>query len=386
VHQQRFMRRGWREAQWITDMTPEVQPETGRANAPVLVIGSASVHVARFVRGLCEAGQRVVLATHGELAIEPHPALVEAVTLDLGVTQWRAPRQILDLARRWSVRAIHAHQANSVGWHAARAARGSGLPVVLTLWGSDVLLLPSRSRFHHWMVCRALRGASAWTADARVLLEAADALVGPGHGPRQRCWIPLGIDEPDAAAAPPRERRILSCRLHKPLYRVDAIVRAFARLPARCSGWTLEVAAAGSETDALKRLAVELGVAERVEFTGMLSPQALAQSYRRAALFASVPLTDGTSVSLLEAMAAGCVPVLSDLPANREWVVDGLNGWLVGDLDHLDAAFVEAIAAWESGQWAQHGGQWNPQLIQRSARFKNNIQQFLALYARLDAG
>lgn len=355
------------------------------SNAPVLVVGSASVHVARFVRGLCEAGQRVVLVTHGELAIEAHPALVEVTSLDLRVACWGAPRRIADIARRWSVRAIHAHQANSVGWHAVRAARASGVSVVLTLWGSDVLLLPSVSPLHRWMVRRALCGAHAWTADARVLLEAADGLAGVGHPGIKRRWIPLGIDEPAEAAAPLRERRILSCRLHKPLYRVDAIVRAFARLPERCADWILEVTGTGSETDALKRLASELGVAGRVEFGGMLSAQALAQSYRRAALFVSVPQSDGTSVSLLEAMSAGCIPVLSDLPANREWVVDGLNGWLVGDLDQLDGALVQAIDAWESGQWAEQAGQWNPQLIRRHATFSSNIQQFLALYAQLNA-
>lgn len=359
--------------------------EIDKSSAPVLVVGSASVHVARFVRGLCEAGQRVVLVTHGELAMVPHPALLEAISLDLSVACWGAPRRIADIARRWSVRAIHAHQANSVGWHAVRAAHASGVPVVLTLWGSDVLLLPSVSPLHRWMVRRALRGAHAWTADARVLLEAADGLAGEGHANIQRRWIPLGVDEPAPAVAPPRERRLLSCRLHKPLYRVDAIVRAFARLPQRRADWILEVAAAGSETDALKRLAAELGVASRVEFSGMLSAQALAQSYRRAALFVSVPQSDGTSVSLLEAMAAGCIPVLSDLPANREWVVDGLNGWLVGDLDQLDGALVQAIDAWASGQWAEHAGQWNPQLIRRNATFKSNIQQFLALYAQLAA-
>jgi glycosyltransferase involved in cell wall biosynthesis len=97
-------------------------------------------------------------------------------------------------------------------------------------------------------------------------------------------------------------------------------------------------------------------------------------------------VSDGTSVSLLEAMAAGCVPVLSDLPANREWVVDGLNGFLVSDLDRLDQAMQQAIGLWESGQWAATGGAWNPQLIRRKATFTRNIEQFLALYAQLRAG
>ena len=367
------------------------------ASAPVLLLGSASIHVARVARGLCEAGQPVVLATHGALAMEHHPLLLDATEIDLSVLNWRTPHRLRELITRWSPRVVHAQQANSVGWHAARAVRGTGVPMVLTLWGSDVLTLPSRSPLHRWMVKRALRGASAWTADANVLLDAARQLVGDvgdvgdtgeaseaNSTPRiERVWIPLGIPEPVAMPEVPRERRILSCRLHKPLYRIDAILRAFARLPGRCQAWRLEVASGGPQTDELRRLAAALGVAERVDFTGVLDASALARSYHRAAVFASVPETDGTSVSLLEAMAAGCVPVLSDLPANREWVTEGRNGFLAPDLSQLDQALLRAVDTWESGEWARSGQPFNAATVRDKALFSRNIQQFLALYDRL---
>lgn len=352
--------------------------------APVLLLGSASIHVARVARGLCDAGQPVVLATHGTLAMAPHPLLLDATEIDLSLLRWRTPQRLRALIARWSPRVLHAQQANSVGWHAAHAVRGTGVQLVLTLWGSDVLTLPSRSPLHRWMVKRALRGASAWTADAKVLLDAAQQLAGDAPA-IERAWIPLGIDTPLAMPEVPRERRILSCRLHKPLYRIDAILRAFAKLPERCQLWRLEVAAAGTETNSLRRLATELGVAERVDFTGMLDAPALTRSYQRAAVFASVPESDGTSVSLLEAMSAGCVPVLSDLPANREWVSDASNGFLVADLGQLDQALLRAIDQWESGAWAQGGQPFNDALIREKALFPNNIQQFLALYERVQA-
>ncbi len=220
-----------------------------RTGAPVLVLGSASIHVARFVRGLCAAGRSVVLATHGELPLGPLPGLREQVVLDLSVTSWSAVSSIRALMRQWSPSVIHAHQVNSVAWHAVRAARGSGVPVVLTLWGSDVLTLPSRSPLHRWMVRSALQGAAAWTADARVLLDAATQIAGPCAGIRREL-IPIGIDAPPPGSQT-REHRLLSCRLHKPLYRIDAILRAFASLPASRADWVLEVAASGEQTPAL---------------------------------------------------------------------------------------------------------------------------------------
>ncbi len=351
-----------------------------RTDAPVLVLGSASIHVARFVRGLCAAGRSVVLATHGELPLGPLPGLREQVVLDLSVTSWSAVRRIRALMRQWSPSVIHAHQVNSVAWHAVRAARGA-VPVVLTLWGSDVLTLPSRSPLHRWMVRSALQGAAAWTADARVLLDAATQIAGPCAGIRRE-WIPIGIDAPPPGSQT-REHRLLSCRLHKPLYRIDAILRAFASLPASRADWVLEVAASGEQTPALQQLAAELGVAERVEFSGMLGAAALWRAYRRSAVFVSVPETDGTSVSLLEAMAAGCLPVLSDLPANREWVETGQNGLLVADPAQLGEALEQAIDWLESGRWAREGRPINEALVAEKALFPRNIEQFIALYDEL---
>ncbi len=354
--------------------------------APVLMVSSASPHTARVVRGLCNAGQPVVLATHGSLPLDSHPALLESVVVDLSVRHWRAASQLRELMLRWSPKVVHAQQANSVGWHAARAVQGSGVPLVLTLWGSDVLLLPQRSLLHRWMVRRALNGAQAWTADAQAVLHAARGVAGPASAGLLKEWIPLGVDDSFIASIGgtdvPRERRILSCRLHKPLYRIDAVIRAFARLPARCDEWILEVAGSGPQTVELKALAQQLSVAHRVEFSGFLSADELRRSYRRAAVFVSVPASDGSAVSLLEAMAAGCVPVVSDLPANREWVTDRVNGLRVPDVARLDVALAEALTMSMSAAWATGPGADNRALILRTALFSRNIAQFQELYER----
>ena len=362
---------------------------------PVLVVGPHSVHVRRFVAGLCAAGRDVVLVTNAPEPLVAHERLREQMTLDLRLLAWRTPGRLRALIERWQPVVVHVHQADATAWHVVRAARPTGVPVVLTLWGSDVLTLPHRGLWQRALVRHVLRGADAWTADARVLLQAAQAIAGSG-APPWREWIPLGIDEPPEVGPVARERRILSCRLHKPLYRIDAIVRAFAQAAPELPGWVLEVAAAGEQTPALRALAQALGVADRVEFTGMLAAPALTRAYRRSALFVSVPESDGTAVSLLEAMAAGCLPVLADLPANREWVRDGENGLIVGAaaaphatalvdvlVDALAPALVRGARWWAQGGWDATGRPLNEALIAQRALLRANMQQFLALHQRL---
>ena len=211
---------------------------------PVLVVGPHSVHVRRFVAGLCDAGRDVVLVTNASEPLLTHERLRQQVHLSLRVLAWRTPQRLRELIERWQPTVVHVHQADATAWHAVQAARPTGVPVVLTLWGSDVLSLPHRGWWQRAMVRHSLQGASAWTGDAQVLLRAALGIAG-ADAPPWRALIPLGIDPPPDVGAVVRERRILSCRLHEPLYRIDAIVRAFAQAAPQLPGWVLEVAAAG---------------------------------------------------------------------------------------------------------------------------------------------
>ena len=94
----------------------------------------------------------------------------------------------------------------------------------------------------------------------------------------------------------------------------------------------------------------------------------------------SLPASDSVSVSVLEALAHGCIPILSDLPANRELVRHGDNGWIAAagslpteaDLQPLlDRA--EAIAAANHAWVADH------------ALFGPSVSAFLARLRALDA-
>jgi glycosyltransferase involved in cell wall biosynthesis len=95
----------------------------------------------------------------------------------------------------------------------------------------------------------------------------------------------------------------------------------------------------------LERLAGELGISKSVEFVGVVErPKQLAELLGRAAVYVSVPSSDGTSATLLEAMAAGAFPVVSDLPSNSEWI-DQTGGDLVpvGGVPELAAAIVRGL-------------------------------------------
>ncbi len=350
----------------------------------LLLIGSKSIHTQRFLRAVSPYARQVVLAMNGEPEPEWRPDnLVDVVPVEFGFSAWRTTGRLRAAIRRWKPQLVHVQQANSVAWHARRAAVGSGIPTVLSCWGSDVLLTPGRNRLLHSLVRSNLRSASAWTGDSRDLLRAARTVAGEER-PASR--VLFGLDNlPPAPDVAGRPRRILSCRLHKPLYRIDGILRAFAALHRRgdTNGWILEVAASGTDTPALKALAAELDLGDSVEFTGFLAHDELLAHYAQARVFVSVPTSDGTPVSLLEAMAYGCLPVLSALPANGEWVVDGLNGLLVEQPDQLADALLTAMQWSEVPERYAETARLNHRLIQEQAGFSANLSVLADLYRQL---
>ena len=84
----------------------------------------------------------------------------------------------------------------------------------------------------------------------------------------------------------------------------------------------------GSQEQELKKLASKLKVERSVEFKGYMNREDLEELFQKADLYVSTSLSDSTSVSLLEAMASGLVPVVTDIPGNREWIEDRKNGFL----------------------------------------------------------
>ena len=105
---------------------------------------------------------------------------------------------------------------------------------------------------------------------------------------------------------------------------------------------------------------------------GRLDGDAQAQLYDQAQWYLSLPRSDSVSVSVLEAMAHGCVPILSDLPANRELVRDGDNGLIL-----RDGALAQAVDMDRLLQRARTIADDNRAWVRRHALFAPAVAAFV---------
>jgi glycosyltransferase involved in cell wall biosynthesis len=109
-----------------------------------------------------------------------------------------------------------------------------------------------------------------------------------------------------------RDRRALAPRNLEAHYRVDDVVRAFARLRARHPAATLTIAGVGREGERLRRLAAALG-SRGIRFVGAVAPSAMPGLYDDADVFVNASSVDNQPVSVLEAFASG-LPVVTTAP------------------------------------------------------------------------
>jgi L-malate glycosyltransferase len=241
---------------------------------------------------------------------------------------------------------LHAHYVSDYGFLAALVGRH---PLVVSAWGSDLLLDPRRSAITGAIVRWVLSRSELVTYDARQVAAAARRL---GAAPQRMLEVVMGVENDYlqlAALAPPPARRdplIVSLRsLERTLYNVEVLVRAMPEVLRAQPGARLVIGNDGALRLNLEQIAAELGVSRSVEFVGIVErPKQLAALLGRAAIYVSVPSSDGTSATLLEAMAAGAYPVVSDLLSNAEWI-DEAGGDLVpvGSVPELAAAIVRGL-------------------------------------------
>ena len=248
--------------------------------------------------------------------------------------QWpNATRQWRRLARE--TRADLAHGLSLVGYGWA-AAEGGVRPLVLTALGSDVFRLERvgegsvvqrLAEVYAVRRTRAAVGAAAVVLTDSAFLADAVRRSAPGTETRiVRFGVETGTGVPEARAAWRRELAIeddatviLSSRLVRAHYNIDTIVRALPLIRDELPRAVLvlkelpEYSEPEYRTSCLA-LADALGVRDAIRLVGALSRQDLLELHTAADVYVSIPTTDGTAVSVLEAMAAGVPVVASDVP------------------------------------------------------------------------
>ena len=259
-------------------------------------------------------------------------------------------------------------------------------PLAVSVWGSDILISAQKTVIHKFKAKKILRAADLVLTDAEMLTKACSRITA---NLKKIVTIPHGVENKYLELGKKRQigadkkLKIISTRQLEPLYRVGDFIRALGKLPGIEKN-EIAIIGQGSLLGKLRETAVRYGFEERI-FRGQYPHDELLSKLLDSDIYVSCSESDSTSVSLLEAMACGCFPVVSDIEGNREWIQDGVNGLLfkVGDTTELNNKIERARSDFELRRTAV---EYNFNMIAQRAVWENNMaaveREFVELAGR----
>ena len=281
---------------------------------------------------------------------------------------------------------LHAHYLVEHGFYATATAHQ---PYIVSAWGSDVLV-EARSPLNRAIARFVLQRAKLATANNRYMAREMVLKLGI-----ERAWVQhivLGasryfLERPEAsvnvAPTPEHPPTVISTRsLDTSLYNTDTIIRAMARVRRQLPAARLIMVGEGRQRQRIEALVARIGLDDAVQFPGLLNQEEFRDALADAEVFVSVPSSDATSVALLQAMAVGSFPVISDLPSQQELVEHGVGGLRVPVRDEraLAEAIVEAL---EDRELRRSAVEHNRRFVEEYGLQETNMAKMEAWYYRL---
>lgn len=278
---------------------------------------------------------------------------------------------------------IHAHWAIPTGligvWVGALLKR----PVIITIHGSDFGMATTRSSLLKRIFLYVCRKAGHITCVSEWMKN---ALMGMGIREEKITVSPMGVGETFFGKVregfAEREQGpsiILSNRNLQPLYNVSQLIKAIPWVLKAAPHTKFLIAGEGGERERLEKETQALEITSSVQFLGKVPHDEMPNLLSQADIYVSTSLSDGTSVSLLEAMACGAFPVVTDIPANREWIEDGKNGLLVPPEDEISLA-KKIVEAMGRPALMASARQKNREIVEKKAHLKNQVEGLFQMY------
>lgn len=132
-------------------------------------------------------------------------------------------------------------------------------------------------------------------------------------------------------------------RLVKQAKRADLLTDFIHYLEMEKIDYLFQIAGEGECLEKLEKFIQEKNLTAKVQLFGRLPKSEMASFWRRQDVFVNISEYEGTSLSMLEAMSYGCVPVVTDVSGAREFIEEGKNGYIcdVGDIEGIAKCVAE---------------------------------------------
>lgn len=303
-------------------------------------------------------------------------------------------RKVLTEARQTRPAVLHAHWLLPNGFIAAVASRQLGIPLVISIPGSDAQVARQNPLFRS-MARFALRQAALLTANSA---ELRDAVVAIGADLNKFDMIIYGVDpaelRPDPAGVPDLRAQLqipagaavaLCVGRMVPKKGFDVLIQALATPALRTRNLVAVMVGDGDDKAAWQQLAATLGVADRLRWAGSVPKTAIGGYYNLADFLVMPSVSrpaDGLNVCVLDAMSCARPVIASTVAGNPLAVSDGVTGLLVPEQDAAALATAVARLADDPALAARMGAAGRAR-IEAELGWPHLARRYLAHFARI---
>jgi glycosyltransferase involved in cell wall biosynthesis len=299
--------------------------------------------------------------------------------------------QIKRLIRKIKPDILHAHYVADNGF---RGALSGFHPLVISAWGSDVLIAPKTSKISKWAIRFAVKRADLIICLGENLVKTVEEL---GANPARVRVNLMGVDTekfaPLAGDTSLRKKElglfdspiIISTRKLKPVYNVETLIKAIPLVLEKAIDAKFVIVGSGPEEDYLKGLAKSLGVLDSTKFLGQIAHDELPSYLVSADIYVSTSLSDSGPVSTLEAMACELPVVVTDSGQHRNWIKDGVNGFIV-PMKSPEELASKIIHLLNSKNDRIKFGKANRRVVEQKAYHEKELEKLEKLYEEVEAG
>lgn len=197
--------------------------------------------------------------------------------------------------------------------------------------------------------------------------------------------LPKGIDLikfGNTNTANPEKICAIVTRSLLPEYRHNTILKSFSILNQKGIDFVLTIVGDGTQLTCLKDMAKKLKIEKKVNFTGRIHNTELPRLLQKSNFYISMPVTEGVSASLFEAMACNCYPLVTDIAGNQSWIHHRENGQLIA-VDDFEKLANELIWAFENKIYRDQAVVKNREFVDKNACYSTNMKIIAAKYHQL---
>jgi L-malate glycosyltransferase len=298
-----------------------------------LIFGNAeSVHILKWVKELIKYFEVFIISSKGV-----HPEIESLVpkdqifrfNLNIGtrggnykilIKYFRIKKIIKSIKPDF----VNPHYVTSHGFLIALIKEFNLVPFALiqTTWGTDILVTPFSNKIYYLLTAFSLNKANLITSDSEYMTTVIQQI-----SVSEIITFSFGLDElPEISLSDKDENLYYSNRMLTENYNIKEVIDFFRLIIYQNPKARLVISHDGDQRKYLESYSKELGLDNKIRFLGFISLEEQTKLYKQSQFYLSLPKSDSTSVSLIEAMAYGCIPILSNIPANHEWIKDGING------------------------------------------------------------